>query len=184
MIMELELIKDFVELAVAVIGIPVALVSAREAIVELKSSNKEKEIENRHKQAAVARDILKDIFDNEKSRNAMKMLDWDGREYGDCECDYEEWYTVTFKDVRNALRVKDLSFEDKECFIRDCFEDLFDKFELIQHYINIGFLNFDDVKVPLHYYAEIIKDKLDEFEPFLDEYGYPNAKRLILNSSS
>jgi hypothetical protein len=169
---------------ITVLGIPTAIFTAWKAIDEFKNGNKEKERENRHKQAEAARDILKDLFESEKSRNAMKMLDWDGRKYGLDEWNDDDWYTIRFRDVKNALRIEELSFEDKECFIRDCFEDLFDKLELIQHYINIDFLNFEDVKIPLRYYAEIIKGKLDEFEPFLDEYGYPNAKRLILNASS
>ncbi|GAB4472618.1 MAG: hypothetical protein OHK0044_16390 [Burkholderiaceae bacterium] len=40
-------------------------------------------------------------------------------------------------------------------------------------------LHFDDVALPLEYYARKIVADSPAFEPFLLEYGYPNAHELL-----
>jgi hypothetical protein len=170
-----------------VVGIPGAFIAAWKTIEEFKNSNiekakatAEKARENRHKQAAAARDALREVFASEKARAAMQMLDWSGRSYSDGTAAH----VITFDDLGPALRTDNLMFTNpKEPLIRDCFEDLFDRLELIQHYIEIDFLHFGDVSVPLAYYARKIVKNLKAFQPFLDEYGYPKAKAFLLRAA-
>ena len=178
--------SDFVRELLTIVGIPGALVAAWRAIEELKNGNRErakatheKSRENRHKQATAARDALSEIFNSAKARAAMQMLDWSGRSYFDGQVEHR----ILFSDLGTALRVQSLSFDAKERFIRDCFEDFFDHLELVQHYIEIEFIHFDDVAVPLSYYAGKIVGNMKAFEPFLDSYGYPRAKRFLKAAS-
>lgn len=178
----IDIIKD----VLTVVGIPGAFYAAWKAIVEMKNSNKEKAKEtaekareNRHKQAAAARDALRELFSSEKAREAMQMLDWSGRSYRDGA----SGHIITFSDLGPALRVIDLKFDQKDRFIRDCFEDLFDKLELIGHFIDIDFLHYSDVAVPLTYYAKKVAGDINSFAPFLDVYGYPKTKALLLRAA-
>lgn len=177
---------DIIKNVLVIIGIPGALYAAWKAIDEFKNSNAEKAKEtaekareNRHKQAAAARDALRDLFGRDKARAAMRMLDWSGRSYSDGASSH----VVNFSDLGPALRVTALTFNTKEQFIRDCFEDLLDQLELIGHLIEIDFLHYNDVAVPLAYYARQISDDIGSFAPFLDTYGYPRAKALLLRAA-
>lgn len=157
---------DWMTLVTTVIGLPTAIQGIREI-----------RHRNRHKQADVAKDILKEIFNSEKSKAAMQMLDWSGRKYNDGTMEHQ----IYFENFKSALRVTNLEFDEKEMYIRDCFEDLFDKLELIQNYVAIDFININDVAIPLAYYARIIKNKLNDFDAFLTSYGYEGAKQFILD---
>lgn len=171
----MDVIADFL----TILGIPAAFVAAWKAIEEFKSGNAERSRENRHKQAEAARDALRELFTSEKARAAMQMLDWSGRWYKDEGVEHE----VRFDDLKPALRITDLSFNPKDRLIRDCFEDFFDRLELIEHQVSIQFLHFGDVSVPIAYYAKKIVNAMSAFEPFLDEYGYPKAKAFIVRAA-
>lgn len=171
---------------IAILGVPSAIYASYKAINEFKNSNTEKHRatierarENRHKQAIVARDALKDLFNSEKSKAAMQMLDWSGRIYTDGSSQYE----IGFNDIESSLRIKNLSFNSKERFIRDCFDDFFNHIELIQHYIDIEFIHFEDVSVPLNYYTKKMFKNYYAYQPFLSNYGYPLTIKFIKASS-
>jgi hypothetical protein len=170
--------EDWVEIvknALVIVGAPVALAGAWKALRELALGTREKAKENRIRQALAARDMLKDLFASAKARAALQMLDWSGRSYSDGDHEFE----VRATDLGDALRTDRLAFDHKQMFIRDCFEELFDRIEQLQHFVNIGLLHFDDVALPLEYYARKIVADLPAFEPFLLEYGYPNAHELL-----
>jgi len=175
---------DFVTLKelLTVVGIPGALVAAWRTVTVLINNNAERKRENRHKQAAVAYEILKETFANEKARAAMLMLDWDGRNYHDKERNLI--HNISHYDLSMALVLDAVSFTEKECYIRDCFEDLFDRFELIQNYIDIDFIHAQDVVVPFSYYAKIITEKVRWFNAFLNGYGYRGAGKFIALAST
>jgi len=177
---DIQVIAGVAANALTLFGIPAALLAAWKAIKELRNGNEEKVRENRHKQAAAARDALKDLFASEKARAAMQMLDWSGRTYADGK----EQHTVFGSDLARALLTVNLTFDTKERMIRDCFEDFFDRLQLIEHYISIEFLNFHDMAVPVSYYARHIVANMTAFEPFLDGYGYPLAQKFLLEAAS
>ncbi|MEO4048800.1 hypothetical protein AAFN46_17110 [Pseudomonas sp. CAU 1711] len=167
---------EFISNLITIVGIPAAILAAWKAIAEFKNGNAEKIRENRHKQAAAAKEILKELFARERSHTAMEILDWPGgRTYRDGEIEH----LIAASDLPSALRTNNLAFSAKERFIRDAFEDLFDQLELIEHYTSIDYLNFGDVSVPISYYARQINKYFPAFEPFLDEYSYTKAKKFI-----
>ncbi|MFZ2889555.1 MAG: hypothetical protein WA010_03680 [Sulfuricurvum sp.] len=175
----LKNMKNIFDIATFPIVSIITILGFNKSLYEFRNSTKEKAKENRLKQLSTARDILDKMFSEVKSKNAMKMLDWDGRAYQDNTFSH----FITLDNVRLSMRVDNLAFNEKEQFIRDCFEDFFDKLELIAHYINIGLINEEDVSVPLSYYAKIIMHDYDSFKPFLLTYGYEKANSLIITIS-
>ena len=68
---------------------------------------------------------------------------------------------ITVDDMLVGLRTKDLTFNDKETFVRTSFDELFDGFQLIEHYLGIQLISFDDVKEPLGYYVQRLDEHRD-----------------------
>lgn len=93
------------------------------------------------------------------------MLDWEGREY---EVRIGVPDTVTFPEMEQALRPHDATsnFTDKEVHIRDCFDKLLDVIEEIEHYLQLGLIEFEDVRYPFRYYIK----KLNQHEAMVGRY--------------
>ena len=166
---------EFIKNGITVLGVPVALIAAGNAIRQLRDGNREKAMETRQRQAAAAQGQLKELFNSTMARDAMKMMDWYKRNYRVGS----DTYTITSGDLILALGTVDLKFSPKEQYIRDCFEEFFDKIQIIAHLVKIEYLNFGDLAVPLAYYAGIIRDNPDTYSLFLDVYGYSLAKTFL-----
>lgn len=107
-------------------------------------------------------------------------MDWSGRIYSDGKHEF----VIAFEELKPALRIDNLSFDIKEQFIRECFDDLFSNLELLQHYVDIDLIHLDDIMVPLSYYAERIARNPLTFDSFLVNYGYIRAKKLLLHAAN
>ena len=168
-------IKDLITSLATLIGVPAAMLAATKAINEFHRGNQERIRENRHKQASAAKGQLDALFSDPLARAAMQMLDWSGREYNTGS----QTQAIFFRELKPALRLVDLTLDEKEAYIRDCFEKLFDHLSMIEHLCKIEYLNFDDVAVPIAYYARKIAGHPDAYFPFIDTYGYSLAKDFI-----
>jgi hypothetical protein len=86
------------------------------------------------------------------ARHALKMLDWDGRNYE--LSDKTLTHPIFHQTRRHSLRTQNPSFPpgDDGPFIRDAYDDLFDAFERFEHFIRIGLIRFEDVAGMLRYY--------------------------------
>lgn len=184
--MQVAFVKDLATVLVAVVGVPGGLLAATKAVNEMRRGRHEnarqtaeKAKENRLKQAIAARDALSQIFNSPKSKAALQMVDWSGRIYSDGKHEL----TIAFDELKPALRIDNLSFDIKEQYIRECFDDLFSNLELLQHYVNIELIRLDDIMVPLSYYAERIASNPLTFDGFLVNYGYIRAKKLLLHAA-
>lgn len=174
--MEIEPILKIVSLAVGVVG---GLIAGFKAVSEMKLNRMQREREHRWKQTGEAKAFLAAIKNDYKSSSALYMLDWSGRHYN---ISNDEKAAVLFEDVDNGLRVEDLQFSKKEGFIRDCFDDLYEKFGLIEHFIRHGFIEFADVEAPLAYYIKKIVNNEHHIR-FINEYGYHLALGFITRFS-
>ncbi|MEO4014154.1 hypothetical protein [Pseudomonas rossensis] len=172
-------LKDLIMIIVTVIGVPAALLAAWKALVEFRVGNTEKHRENRHKQASAAKDELKSLFCDPLSHAAMKMTDWTGRYY---MIDGTS-VPILSEDVISGLRTHNLNFSRKELFIRDCFESFFDHVLMIEHLVSIDYINYEDIEVPLKYYASKIALNLHIYNDFLTDYGYQKSKELFLRAA-
>ncbi|MDT4806220.1 hypothetical protein FQZ97_390470 [compost metagenome] len=168
-------VKDLVTTIATIIGVPTALLAAWKAIIEFREGNVEKRRENRLKQASAAKIELESLFSDPMARAAMQMLDWSGRSHNTGT----KYQPIFFNDLGPGLRTFDLTLNERDAYIRDCFEKFFDHLSMIEHLISIDYINFEDIAVPVRYYAKKIIDHRHAYDPFLDAYGYDMAKRFI-----
>ncbi|MHA6130467.1 hypothetical protein ACX3YD_30590 [Pseudomonas fluorescens group sp. PF-1] len=163
-------LNDQIMSCAAVLGVLITLFGVIRGLAEARKSN-------RLRQAAVAKEVLKDLFTDPLGRSAMQMLDWDGRTFQTGS----QHVTVQWSDLKPALVVHSSStiFNLQQQYIRDCFENLFDHLLMIEHLIAIENIHYNDIKVPVQYYAVKIFKYPQTFDPFLFEYGYAKAHGLI-----
>jgi len=149
----------------------------------------QREDERTHHHINLARELLTTLFDDRLSRDALRLLDWEAREYPVGN----QWFTITSRDVINGLRITAdranprpdareremqspgvdlrLNFTPEEQYVRDCFERLYDQFDSLEHFIRRGLLDIADLHTPLAYYVRKI-NAAPEQRQFLETYGY------------
>ena len=132
----------------------------------------ERELEWRRATGAQA--ALEKMEDDDLAADAMLMLDWDGRDFGD---EKQSWY-LERQDVIRALRTRGDPFEDFEIYIRDAFDHLFWFFERIQHQIDVGLITPQHVKFPISYLVSLMEENAEPYRGFLEAYGYVGALKL------
>lgn len=169
-------IKDWVDILTKLLASIGGLIAAFRAIYEIRANRKQRIEEFRWKQANISKTIIDELLSDEKAQAALTMLDWPGRKFllEDSE-DKQKLVTVSRKDITKALRTKnDYGFDDKEVYIRDCFDSLFNYFERIQHFIDIKLIDFQDVVFPVDYY--VFRIMYDQpyiiFKCYFRKYGY------------
>ena len=170
--MEIESTLKAVSMLIGIVG---GLIAAFKAITEMKHNLAQRKTEHRWKQTAQAKSFIDEIKKDQKASDALQMLDWSGRTYQIKEGVFEE---ITFDDLIEGLRTSNLSFSAKEAYIRDCFDALYDHFEMIESFIRHEFIVFEDVSAPLEYYMAVIRSK-SYHEAFIKEYGYSLALKFI-----
>ncbi|WP_331691216.1 hypothetical protein VY732_16765 [Pseudomonas sp. ZY71] len=163
-------LKDQISSVAAILGVLITVFGVFRGLAVARKSN-------RLRQAAVAKEVLKDLFTDPLGRSAMQMLDWDGRTFQAGP----NSQTVHWVDLQPALVIPSSStqFNVKQQFIRDCFENLFDHLLMIDHLISIENIHYDDIRIPVQYYAAKLSRHPLVFDPFLLKYGYAKAHGLI-----
>jgi hypothetical protein len=134
----------------AVIAIPLALLKY---VSEQKQNREQRareltqsKLELRWKQAEAAKKLLDEMLKDSHAFAAMKMLDWNDIEF---EIKPNLRLLIGERDYLKALRVSDFEFDDKEQYIRDCFDSLFYSMATIEHYIHSDLVRLEDVAFPL-----------------------------------
>jgi hypothetical protein len=164
-------VKDIAQVAAwgaAVVG---GLIAVFKAIHETIENRHLRARELRWKKAQLAREVLERLFTNKRFHDALIMLDWTGREFEIAPGRSEE---IHWEDLPNALRAWDdsISFDEKEVYIRDCFDELFDGLNLLEHYLRTGLLDFADVEFPMAYHVTKLRERSDAAKVYLRHYGY------------
>lgn len=118
--------------------------------------------------------VLEKMEDDELSADAMLMLDWDGRNFGDKE---KPWY-LERRDVLLALRTSGDPFKEKEIYVRDAFDHLFWHLERIQHQIEVELITPRHVHFPIAYLIVNLDRDADAYRAFLKAYGYTGVLKL------
>lgn len=131
--------------------------------------------ELRWRKASLARDALGEFLADPLAADAMRMLDWDGRDYKVGE----QTVTISQAKMLVALRIDNLKFSDEEVYVRDCFDAFFSHLQLIEHFLSVGLLEFKDVSYPASYYVGILARYRVQFEAFLSSYEYHKALAFL-----
>ena len=170
-------VKDVAQFAVWTVAIAASLYGMWNGINESRAHRAQQATQLRWQQAELARQIIEKLSDNPKARSAMRILDWAGGREFDVKTGKQEMITVD--DMIVGLRTKDLTFNAKETFVRDSFDELFDGFQLIEHYLRIQLIRFDDVKEPLGYYVHRLDEHRDAVNNYLRVFDYGLAQAFI-----
>ncbi len=170
--------KDVVQVAAWVVAIVGGLIAAFKAIHETRENRRQRLRELRWKKAELAREIIDKLHSNKRLRDALVMVDWTGREF---EISPGERKEISWDDLPGALRPweEPISFDEKEVYIRDCFDELFDGLNLLEHYLRTDLLDFEDVKFPMAYYIGKLKERGDAVRTFMNHYGNRQAKAFV-----
>jgi hypothetical protein len=131
--------------------------------------------ELRWRKASLARDALDDLFDDKLAADAMRMLDWSGREYKV----NDQQISINTATMLASLRIENLQFKPEETFVRDCFDAFFGHMEMIQHFLDVHLLEFEDVQYPFSYYAPLMAKHRKVFRTFLVTYNYNLARQFL-----
>ncbi len=173
------LFKDWFEVmtwAIAAIG---GLIAAFKAIYEMQQNRKQRIKELRWRQASVAKTILDEMFSHKQSGNAVLMLDWneDKRQYQIMDGGNEE---ISYDEVIAALCKTQLAaLNNKERYVRECFDYFFYLLDRIEHNIEIELINFADVESPLQPYVKKINEQQQVYDGFMKAQMYELARKLI-----
>jgi hypothetical protein len=172
-------IKDLIQVVTWLVAAIGGVIAAFKAVSELHRSNeeraeaiRERQVQFRWRQAEMARTILDQTWSNNFARSALKMLDWSGLKYERAGATTEP---ITHENVYHALRTTNLRFTDDEQYVRDCFDQLFDDFERMEHYLNIGLVNWDDIQGRLDYHVNLLARQRKIHEQFLRAYQFKLA---------
>ena len=159
-------------------GVAKAHADRRDALEQRKRTLQQEKDDLRWRQTVEAQAAIVRMCDARLAQTAMTMLDWNGLTFKIRPGRRER---ITWPEMREALRVERLIFSAKEVFVRDCFDALFNHFQLIQQQLTNKMFLLEDVLYPISYYARRIKHPANwaAFERFLITYDYLAAKSLI-----
>lgn len=141
----------------------------------------QRRIELRWKKAQLAKEVLDGLYADPYASDAMLMLDWNARTFRVKPNKNQpdgEMMRITWPEMWAALRITELHFNDKEKFIRDCFDSFFEYMQVIEHYIAIDLIDPADVRHPFDYYVSSLDRNALMFDNFIDAY-HPRAADLI-----
>jgi hypothetical protein len=172
-------IKDGIQIASWVAVSVGGLIAAFKAIYEVQQNRVQRAKELRWRRANVAKEILDEMFSHHLAQNAGLMLDWSER-HREYEIKEENNQAISYNEVVSALgKARKIELNDKEVFIRDCFDYFFYFIDRIEHYIRIKLISFEDVDAPLRRYAKKIKIERELYESFMRSHGYDLAVQFI-----
>jgi hypothetical protein len=164
--------KEWIQVASWVVLSVGGLVAAFKAIYEVKQNREQRFKELRWRRANVAKGILDELFSHPQAQYATLILDWSERQR-EYEIKKGNSQFISYREVVAALgQAQNADLNDKEVFIRDCFDCFFYLIDRIEHSIRIKLISFEDVDAPLRRYAKKIEIQHDTYENFMKSHGY------------
>jgi hypothetical protein len=169
-------LKDGIQAGSWVVASVGGVVAAFKAVIEMRLNRRQQERELRWKQALTWEEMVSKMRSDQPVASAMSMLEWSGREY---EIAPGRRAMVTFDQVTRALRTIDLTFEEHEFFVRNCFDHFFDSLGQIQRYLEIDLISLQDVTLVLEYQIATLARNRQIIQGYLDNYGFGSAQRFL-----
>lgn len=171
-------LKETIQIVSEIVLIVGGLFAAYKIITEMKQARIQRHMDLRWKQANAAREMLNQMLAATKANDATIMLDWSGREFSISDT---KKATISFAEVRQGLRTDNVSFNEKEVYIRDCAYAFLFHVELIEQAIRNELIAFKDVKFPMEYYIAAMRKNnvYNAYNQFIKEYDYKNAERFL-----
>ncbi|MDT5296038.1 MAG: hypothetical protein QOJ76_2918, partial [Acidobacteriota bacterium] len=141
----------------------------------------QRKIELRWKKAGLARVMLDELHGDPYATDAMLMLDWSRREF--CvkvnkNQPRGKMMEISWDEMWAGLRITERHFNEKEKFIRDCFDIFFGYMQTIEHYLSIDLIELTDVLYPFDYYISLLDKNAIMPDIFVGAY-HPRAADFI-----
>jgi len=168
--------KATVEMLSWLVTTAAALFGIYKIVIELRHATENREQELRWRKAQAAKSLNDEMLNEDESRAAMTMLDWDGRVF---QLANERSARVSAEEMLEALRTTNTVFSDLEVFVRDSFDAYFYRLGMLEHSINRRLVDFEDVEHPADYYVKLLAKNRPVFENFLSCYGYKRTLAFL-----
>lgn len=176
-------IETWVKIAGGAAAAAAALVAAFRGISEWRRANaqreeelKLKQREFRHKQALMARDLVKEIFGDKSSRAALDMLDWWQGNYQDGA---GRNHFINRDRIRAEMRIDSPPHDETGKIIRGCFDSLLTYLEQLERMIRLEVVQFGDVETAFRYHMVSLHRSSLGHREFCETYDYPEAARFF-----
>jgi len=176
-------LKDWGQLLGFFVAVPAAIVGFAKAIYEISASRKQRAEELRWKQAQAAKDLLDDIHHDKLASQAIHMMDWvDGS--ADYKIRDNLSVIISYPVVLSALALNQGEIcNERDAYIRDCFDWLFYRVDRLEHYIRRGLIQFEDVQMVFKVYAREVGYHEDVFRSFFQFHEYDLAREFFARYS-
>jgi hypothetical protein len=174
----LEIAKVAVEFGGFALAILMAWTGFEKAHRDRNEALKQARRDLQWRQTVEAQRAVQRMTTDLRAQNAMTILDWNNRQFEIRDGLRER---ITWEEMRRALRAGPGPFQPKEVFVRDCFDALFDHFQMIQQQIENELFDVKYVLYPVGYFARRMRLPANwpAIHGFLHKYDYPLAKSLI-----
>jgi hypothetical protein len=169
-------LKDWIEAFSWLAAISGGLVAVFKGSYELRQNRLQRAQELRWRQAQAGKQLNDEMLADRAAKNAMDMLDWDGNSY---QTGTGQIVPVSKEDWVRALRVTHTEFNDKEKFVRDCFDNLLYFMGVLEHHISRGLVLFEDVAYPIEYYADLMARDPSVLAAYIETYGFSRSEDFL-----
>ena len=162
-------LKDLIQISAWSVASVGGVIAAFRAVAEMRRGRTVAARDLRFTKAEQGKKLVDELLSDKAASDALKMIDWSGLDF---EIDKDRVETVTGDDVATALRPDYGPFTNKERFIRDCFDALFERCERFEHFVRIGLTDFEDISRPIDYYVNRMSRVDRVYNAYFDEFGY------------
>jgi hypothetical protein len=143
------------ELGTKIVAIVGGIISALGLIMALHASTKQSETELMWKKSNLAKELIDSMLSDPQAMDAMRMIDWNGRDFNVGEGVKEKICRIH---VKSALKPKnDDNLAKKDIYIREAFDRLFYHMGRMERSLKTGLINLEDMSSPLAYYVGQIR---------------------------
>ncbi len=159
--------NDLVQIISWIVGIIATLFAVLKALNEMRENREQRERDFLWEKVRFAHDLMEKIWSDKNVLHAVRMLTWKAQKY---TLDSGGVITLTKTEILNALRTENLIFNDKEKYVRACISDFFHKLGRIEHFIQRGLIDFDDVCYSFSERVVYFHEDGDIYKKFLNYY--------------
>lgn len=151
------------------LGVVVAVWKLRS---DARATREQRNRDLRWRQAEAAKKLNDEMMTDVESWAAMQMLDYSGRTF---KLPSNTSAVITHDDVASTLNPMAVITDEKEIFIRDCFDKLFYHIAMLEHYISSTLIRAEDVAFPIEYYVPL----LAKFKSDAEGYQLVSSELLV-----
>jgi hypothetical protein len=168
--------KDWIQAATGLAAAVGAIVAAFKFWSELRLGREQRSRELRWKQAEAGKTLNDEMLDDPLAWPAMQMLDYGGTTF---ELPSKAVVVVSRSDLWFALDPRNQARDEKDMYIRKCFDSLFYYMATMEHYTSATLVDSEDIAFPLEYYVPLLADFRGVVDLYVDRYHLDRVKKFL-----